>query len=148
MSVDYKPKGYQDAVPYIMAKDARGLMEFLQKTFNATLIEQMVRADGSIMHGEARVGDSVFMISEATEQWPATLAGYYIYVPNVDETYKQAVAAGGVSIMEPADQVHGDRMAGVKDHSGNSWWIATHFEDVSSEEVERRYKEMQQGQPA
>jgi uncharacterized glyoxalase superfamily protein PhnB len=62
----------------------------------------------------------------------------YLYVPDVDATYKQAIAAGGISVREPADQFYGDRSGAVKDPGGNEWWIATHKEDVSPEEMKRR----------
>ena len=62
----------------------------------------------------------------------------YLYVPDTDAVYQKAVQAGGTSVMEPADQFYGDRNAGVKDPVGNVWWIATHIEDVSDEELARR----------
>ena len=71
-------------------------------------------------------------------EWPAQSASFYLYVADCDATYKKAIAAGATSIMEPADQFYGDRHGGVKDASGNSWWIATHIEDVSDEEMKRR----------
>lgn len=62
----------------------------------------------------------------------------YLYVPNIDATYRQALEAGAISLMEPADQFYGDRSAGVRDPFGNHWFIATHIEDVSAEELTRR----------
>jgi uncharacterized glyoxalase superfamily protein PhnB len=68
-------------------------------------------------------------------------AAMYVYVPNVDDTYKKALAAGGTSVMEPADQFYGDRHGGVKDRWGNFWWIATRVENVPPEEMKRRAQE-------
>ena len=65
----------------------------------------------------------------------------HLYVPNVDAVYQRAVAAGGKSFMEPTDQFYGDRGAGVKDHSGSAWYIATHIEDVSMAELKKRADE-------
>jgi uncharacterized glyoxalase superfamily protein PhnB len=66
---------------------------------------------------------------------PATLC---VYVPDVDQTYAKAIAAGGKSLREPANQFYGDRSGGVLDASGNQWWISTHVEDVTPAELERR----------
>jgi PhnB protein len=65
----------------------------------------------------------------------------YLYVKDADATYKRALQAGATSLMEPADQFYGDRSAGVKDPVGNYWWIATHKEDLSSEELRKRAEE-------
>ena len=88
-----------------------------------------------------RLGDSVVMIGQAREEWPARPAALYVYVEDTDAIYKRALAAGGRSVMEPRDTFYGDRNAGVEDPSGNQWWIATHVEDVPPEEMERRAKE-------
>ena len=68
-----------------------------------------------------------------------TPTSLYLYVPDADAVYRRAIEAGGVSVMEPADQFYGDRSGGVKDPVGNTWWIATHIEDVSPEEIRKRF---------
>jgi uncharacterized glyoxalase superfamily protein PhnB len=68
-----------------------------------------------------------------------------MYVPDVDAVYADAIAAGAASLREPNDQFYGDRMAGVEDAAGNQWWIATHVEDVSPEEMRRRANESSSG---
>ena len=78
------------------------------------------------------------MMGQGSDQWPAMPASLYLYVPNVNELFRQAVAAGGKSLMEPADMFYGDRHGGLTDPNGNVWWIATHIEDVSDEEIARR----------
>jgi len=78
------------------------------------------------------------MISEAGEKNPATNGNFYLYVTDTDASYKKAVEAGAVSLMEPADQFYGDRTAGVRDSFGYNWWFGTHVEDVSPEEMDRR----------
>ena len=65
----------------------------------------------------------------------------YVYVEDVDATYQRALQAGATSVSEPKDQFYGDRSAGVQDSCGNQWWIGTHIEDVSEEELLRRHKE-------
>ena len=95
------------------------------------------------MHAEVRVGDSIIMLGESGGPFPPMPTCLYLYVPNTDAVYKASLNAGGTSIREPADQFYGDRVAGVKDPSGNQWWIATHIEDVSEEELARRAEAQQ-----
>jgi uncharacterized glyoxalase superfamily protein PhnB len=78
------------------------------------------------------------MVADATEKWKAMPSSLYLYVTDVDQVYRAALNAGASSVMEPADQFYGDRNAGVRDACGNVWWIATHKEDVSPEEIQRR----------
>ncbi len=140
MAVNYLPEGYQNVIPYLVVSGAERLIEFLKQTFGAEERERFLRPDGAIMHAEVKIGDSVIMLGEANEQWPARPTSLYLYVPDTDAAYQRALAAGATSLTEPADQFYGDRNAGVTDSSGNVWWIGTHVEDVSKEEMERRAK--------
>ena len=90
------------------------------------------------MHAEVKLGDSFIMMGEPMGEFKAMPASLYLYVPDTDATYARVIKAGGTSIMEPADQFYGDRNAGVKDTSGNHWWIGTHIEDVSPDELSKR----------
>jgi uncharacterized glyoxalase superfamily protein PhnB len=94
--------------------------------------------DGSVGHAEVKVGDSIVMVGDAGGEWPATRAALHLYVDDVDAVYQAAIAAGGTSKAEPELQFYGDRRATVVDPAGNEWSIATHVEDVSEEEMERR----------
>jgi PhnB protein len=94
--------------------------------------------DGLVMHAMLKIGDSPLMLCDARQDWPAKPAHLYLYVPNVDEVYARALQAGAVSINAPRNEFYGDRVAGITDSSGNCWWIATHVEDVSEEELNRR----------
>lgn len=94
--------------------------------------------DGTIVHAEVIVGDSVIMMGQARKKSDVTKAMLYVYVKNTDVTYKRALKAGASSILKPVNQFYGDRNAGVKDTFGNQWWIATHVEDVSQEEMIKR----------
>jgi PhnB protein len=98
----------------------------------------VARPDGSIGHAEVRIGDSMVMLGQARDEWKARPGTLYLYVPDVDATYRRALAAGGASLREPTTQVYGDRSGGVEDPVGNQWWMATHVEDVSPEEIDRR----------
>ena len=100
------------------------------------------------MHAGVQIGDSQIMVTDSTEKYPAAGTRLYLYVDDVDETYKNAINAKGTSLREPTDEFYGDRSSGVKDSWGNEWWIATHVEDVDDEEMEKRAKEFQQGATA
>jgi PhnB protein len=78
------------------------------------------------------------MLADASSTWKPMPGAIYVYVSDTDTTYQRALQAGGTSLMEPADQFHGDRMAGVQDPFGNVWWIATHNEDVLPDELQKR----------
>lgn len=147
MAVNPIPEGYHTITPFLVVKDARKLIEFMKKAFDAE-VKHISENDGVVMHGEVKIGNSILMIAEENVNAPASSTGLYLYVTNTDVMYKKAIAAGAASIMEPADQFYGDRNAGVKDFAGNSWWIATHIEDVSPEELKRRMTEMNEKRKA
>ena len=141
MPVKPIPDGYHAVQPYLMVNGAKYLLEFLKNVFDAQEVENMSEPDGTVRHAEVRIGDSTIMLADAPAQWEPTRAALYVYVPDVDATYKKALAAGASVAMEPADQFYGDRHGGVKDRFGNVWWIATHVEDVPKEEMDRRAHE-------
>ncbi len=132
------PPGYTTVTPYLVVADGEGLLAFLRNAFGAEERGRTVRPDGSIANAEVRVGDSMLMLAQAREPWKPMPAGFYLYVPDTDAVYRAALAAGGTSLMEPADQFYGDRNAGVQDPWGNNWWIATHIEDVDEAEIQLR----------
>ena len=133
------PEGHHTVTPYLVVRGAAKTIDFAKKAFDAEyLFDPMKRPDGTIMHAEIKVGDSVIMISDATEEHPAMQSMLHLYVPDIDARYKKAVAAGGTSVMEPADQFYGDRSGGVKDPCGVMWYIATHKEDVPMPELKKR----------
>jgi uncharacterized glyoxalase superfamily protein PhnB len=139
MPVKPIPDGYHTITPYLVMRGAAKTVDFLKKAFGAEYaFEPMMAPNGTIMHGELKIGDSRVMISEATEQYPAMPAMLHLYVPDVDAVHKRAMAAGGTPVSEPSDQFYGDRGGGVKDPSGNYWHIATHKEDVAPAELKKR----------
>jgi len=138
MAVPAIPKGYHSVTPYLMIGGAARLIDFLKQAFDATETERFSGPDGSIMHAEVKIGDSVVMLGEPRDESQRMPGSIYLYVKDTDECYRRALQAGASSMMEPADQFYGDRSAGVKDPTGNVWWIATHIEDVPPEEMKRR----------
>jgi uncharacterized glyoxalase superfamily protein PhnB len=140
------PDGYHSVTPYLVVPGARKLLDFMKQAFDAEQRELMATDDGTIRHAEALIGDSIIMLGEASDQWPAMPTMIYLYVNDVDATYRRALAAGATNVSEPKDQFYGDRNGTVKDPSGNLWCIATHKEDMSPEEMARRAKAYMQGQ--
>ncbi len=137
MAVNPIPENYPRVIPYLIINDVLKMQNFLKEVFNAEIIEAMALPDGTVNHGEVRIGDSVIMMGKASDDYPAKPAMIYIYVENVDEVFKKAISLGAKSIMEPADMFYGDRNGGFEDEQGMSWWIASHIKDVSKEEMER-----------
>lgn len=148
MAVKPVPDGYHTVTPYLTVADAAAEIDFLKRAFNAQQVYAHTDSKGNVSHAELRIGDSMVMIGQANGPWTPKHANFYLYVPNVDELYKQAVAAGGKSISEPSDQFYGDRHGGVEDSNGNGWWIATHIEDVAPEEIQRRAAEYEKKRAA
>ena len=138
MAVKPIPEGYHTITPFLTVQGADKLIDFMKQVFAATEIERIMQADGTVKHAEVRIGDSVMMISEARGEWKPMPAALYLYISDVDAVYRRALEAGATSLMEPMDTFYGNRESGVKDQFGNYWWIATHFEEVSPEEIQRR----------
>lgn len=142
MPVKPIPEGFHTVTPYLTVRGVDKVIEFLRKAFDAEVSHTPIkRPDGKIMHAQVKIGDSCVMLGEESEQAKANVSTLYLYVPDVDRTYQQAVKAGGASVMEPADMFYGDRCGGVKDASGNSWMIATHKEDVGVQDLQKRADE-------
>ena len=133
------PDGYHTVTHFLLVQGADKLIEFVKKAFDAKETECYTMPDGSVGHAEIRIGDSVIMLSEAmSEEYKPTTAGIHLYTEDCDATYQRALEAGAVSTKQPTDEFYGDRSAGVKDQFGNHWWIATHKEDLSKEEIMKR----------
>jgi len=135
------PDGYHSITPYLTVADLPRMLEFMQAAFGGTVHEAIAGEDGRVRHAEVQVGDSKVMIGQAKEGHPPRPGALYLYCEDTDANYRRAIEAGAKSLMEPADQFYGDRNAGVEDPLGNTWWIATHVEDVTPEEMQRRAKE-------
>ncbi|MCA1456011.1 VOC family protein [Bradyrhizobium sp. BRP22] len=137
------PDGFHTVTPYLVVEGAARIISFLEEALGARKHhEPTLRPDGKIMHAALKIGDSMVMIADASEQAKAMPAMLYLYVPDVDTAYRCAIKAGATSIMEPADQFYGDRTGGVKDVAGNNWFFGTHIEDVAPDEIKRRAAEM------
>src|SRR5919106_6712693 len=142
-SVKPIPDGYHVVTPYLVVQGAEKLIDFLKRAFDAKEIERMSMPDGSIGHAEVRIDDSIIMMADAREEtWKVMPSSLYLYVNDCDAAYKSALEVGAISLMEPKDEFYGDRSCGVKDPIGNHRFIATHKEDLSKDELDRRAREM------
>ena len=122
----FKPESYSTVSPYLIAAGAQRVIDFLKQTFGARELRRYDMPDGSIMHAEVRIGDTVVMIGDAGANWPPVPAHLHVYVADVDDTYQKALKAGGVSVQTPQRKGEDpDRRGGVKDPAGNIWWIGT-----------------------
>jgi PhnB protein len=148
--VKYKPEGYHTATPYLIIKDAASAIEFYKEAFGATELERIADAEGKIRHAEIMIGDSPLMITDENPEYPEWLSPQsrggtpvhiYLYVEDVDRVQSEAIAAGAKELLPVKDQFYGDRSGGVTDPFGHVWYIATHIEDVSGEEIMRRASE-------
>lgn len=129
MSSNFKPDRYSTVSPYLIAAGAQKVIDFLKNAFGATELRRYDMPDGSIMHAEVRIGDTVIMIGDAGKDWPAVPSHVHVYVEDVDATFARALDAGGISVQKPERKEQDpDRRGGVKDPAGNTWWIATQQE--------------------
>ena len=140
------PEGYGTVTPYLYIKGAARAIEFYKQAFGATEVFRMAQPDGRIGHAEIKIGDSRVMLADehlaigarSAQTIGGSPVSFLVYVEDVDKTVEQAVAAGAKLVRPVADQFYGDRTGGVEDPFGHAWYIATHVEDVSAEEMQRR----------
>jgi PhnB protein len=143
------PDGYPHVSPHLSVVGAAKAIDFYTEVLGAAERMRMGTPDGAVAHAEIQVGDSVIMIGEempgGTDPSPRTLGGspvaLFVYVEDVDDTFKRAMDAGATSVREPEDHFYGDRVAMFDDPYGHRWNIATHIEDVSPGEMQRRAAE-------
>lgn len=126
MSSSWKPEGYSTVSPYLIVEGADRVIDFLRRAFGASELRRFDLPDGSVMHAEVRIGDTVVMLGDAGEGWPPVPAHVHVYVDEVDTVFARAIEAGGVAVQAPKHREGDpDRRGGVKDPGGTTWWIAT-----------------------
>ena len=116
---------YRTVTPYLVVADADAELQFMAAAFGATQKSCERRPDGAIMHAEICIGDSLIMMGQANEQWKALSGSLFLWVPNVDEMYHKALAAGATTLRPPEDMPYGHRNAGVLDARGITWWLGS-----------------------
>ena len=150
MAVKPIPEGYHTATPYLIVRDAARAIEFYTRAFGATELMRFADPSGSgkLGHAEIKIGDSPIMLADEHPEMgyrsPQSLGGaavsIMLYVADVDTRFSQAIAAGAKALKPVADQFYGDRSGTLEDPFGHMWTLATHKEDVSPEEIHRRFE--------
>ena len=143
------PEGYHSITPYLIIDGAADALEYYKKAFNATELFRMEH-EGKIGHAEMKIGDSPFMLSDehpemgykSPKSIGGSAVGLMIYVDDCDATFKQAIDAGGTEKKALQDQFYGDRSGTLEDPFGHIWTVATHKEDVTPEEIDKRLAAM------
>jgi PhnB protein len=118
--------GFHTVTPYLLPAGADRLIRFVKDAFDAQEILRVPRPDGTVLHSQFRIGDSMIEMADPQSPFPAMPAAIHLYVPNADQVYDRALKAGGTSLHPMTDQPYGDREGGVRDPLGNHWYIATH----------------------
>lgn len=144
------PAGYHSVTPYLLIRGASDAIAFYVKAFGATEVLQLKSPDGKIGHAEIRIGDSHVMIADehpdmdflGPQSRGGTTVSLLIYVEDVDQVFNRAIEAGGTELRPLCDQFYGDRSGTITDPWGHVWSIATHIEDLSPEEIQRRFQEL------
>ena len=146
------PDGYEAAIPYLSVLNAAGAIEFYKRAFGAAGLSRMTGPDGRIGHAEIKIGKALIMLADEHPELdfrsPKSLGvarspvGIHLYVDDVDAVYKRAIEAGATPLREPADQFYGDRNAQLQDPSGHVWYLSTHKEDISAEELRKRFESL------
>ena len=147
MAVKAVPDGYHSITPYLVCKGAAKAIEFYTRAFGAKEFVRMPGPEGRIMHAEVRIGDSMLMLADENPDRGAVAppagtlarsASIMFYTDDVDATFKRALDLGASSIQTPTDMFWGDRMGNLMDPFGHQWAIATHKEDVTPDEMQKR----------
>lgn len=150
MSVKHIPDGYHTATPYLVIDGAAKALEFYAQAFGAKELMRMPGPDGKVGHAEITIGDSHIMLADehpeqghrGPKSYGGSPVGIMLYVEDVDTMFRTALSLGATETRPVENQFYGDRMGSLTDPFGHNWMIATHIEDVSPEEMERRMKDM------
>ncbi|MGE3955909.1 MAG: VOC family protein [Vicinamibacterales bacterium] len=126
--MSYKPDGYTSVAPYLVVNGARHTIDFLVRVFGARTLRVTPGKPGLISHGEVRIDDTVIMLADAVEGWPATSSHVHVYVEDVDALFERAVSAGATVVKRPVQDGDADKRGGFMDAGGTTWWVGTQVE--------------------
>jgi PhnB protein len=140
------PDGYRNITPYLIVADGAGAVAFYQRAFDASVRLRLERPDGKIGHAELVIGDSLIMLADeypplearSPAAYGGSPVGLHLYVEDADAVATRAVAAGAKLVQPVEDKFYGDRLGTIEDPFGHRWYVSTHIEDVSPEEIGRR----------
>lgn len=123
--MSYKPAHYTSVAPYLTVEGAQRTIDFLVTVFGGEQLRTARRETGLIAHAEVRIDDTVVMLTDAVEGWPASNSHVHVYVADVDAVFARALAAGATAVQEPVQRGDPDRRGGFRDAGGTTWWVAT-----------------------
>ena len=126
--VHFKPTGFSTVSPYLIVTDAAATIRFLESVLGGEFVRKFPDEQGRLRHAEVKVDDTVIMLADSAPGWPPVASYVHVYVENVDETYRLALASGAVSVQVPEKKEDEDKRGGVQDPGGTTWWIATRIE--------------------
>ncbi|MFG2839375.1 VOC family protein [Streptomyces zaomyceticus] len=135
------PEGYTSVAPWVVTDDTGALLDFVTAAFDGEELARVPVEDGTIGHGEIRVGDTVVLAFDRRPDWPVMPSLLRVYVPDADAAMAAAVAHGAQVITEVSDSAWGDRGGRVRDPFGNIWWVVSRVEDVTPDEAWDRMSE-------
>jgi uncharacterized glyoxalase superfamily protein PhnB len=135
------PEGYTSVAPWIVTDDTGALLDFIAAAFGGTELARVALEDGTIGHGEIRVGDTVVLAFDRRPGWPPMPSLLRVYVPDADAAMARALAQGARVVTETADSAWGDRGGRVRDPFGNIWWVVSRTERISPERAWERMSE-------
>jgi PhnB protein len=148
------PEGQHSITPYLAISDAAKAIAFYQQAFGAVEVFRLEAPDGRVVHAELKIGDSSLMLGDpcdreggltASQKLAGAGVGLHLYVEDCDKVYAQALTAAATQLQAVTDQFYGDRSGSLKDPFGNIWFVATHKEDLSHEEIRARAAKMFSG---
>ncbi|GAB6936986.1 VOC family protein [Isoptericola variabilis] len=135
------PEGYTSVAPWVVTDDTGAFLDFVTEVFDGEEIGRVATEDGSIGHGETRVGDTVVLAFDRRPEWPAMPSLLRVFVPDADATFAKALATGAHVVTDLSDSAFGQRGGRIKDPFGNVWWVVSHVEDVPDDVVWQRLQQ-------
>jgi PhnB protein len=144
------PEGYSTVTPYLIVNGASDAIDFYKRAFGASEVMRFAAPDGKVGHAEIQIGDSRVMLADehpdrgyrSPQSWGGSGTGVLLYLDDVDQVFSRAIQAGAKALQPVKDQFYGDRSGTLIDPFGHWWTVATHVEDVSEEEMQRRMAEL------
>ena len=135
------PAGYTDVSVWVVTDDTGAFLDFVTEVFEGEELARVTLEDGTIGHGETRVGDTVVLAFDRRPEWPTMPSLLRVFVPSADDAFARAAAAGASVVTELADSAFGQRGGRIKDPFGNIWWVVSHVEDVPEDVMWRRLQD-------
>jgi len=135
------PEGYTTVAPWVVTDDTGAFLDFVTQAFGGEELARVATEDGLIGHGEIRIGDTVVLAFDRHEDWPHMPSLLRVFVPDADQAFSRAIAAGAHAVTSLADSAFGQRGGRIKDPFGNIWWVVSSVEDVSEDDMWKRLQD-------